>query len=113
MKTTGPLNFLELLLGLVRTTWWSSAVSGVLCLGQILGTLCLAANSWGAAERSKSTSAPEGGQVTSPEISERACPVEMITIPCADGHHVTGFTRRPPGAGPFPTVIFLHGGLVP
>ena len=34
-----------------------------------------------------------------------------ITFHAADGTAVYGCIRRPPGDGPFPAVIFIHGGF--
>jgi dipeptidyl aminopeptidase/acylaminoacyl peptidase len=51
--------------------------------------------------------------LTSPVVSERACPAEVIAVPTLDGHQATAVVRKPPGRGPFPAVIYLHGGLEP
>lgn len=48
-----------------------------------------------------------------PQVSETACPAEAISISAAAGHKVTAVVRKPPGKGPFPAIIFLHGGLKP
>ncbi len=52
-------------------------------------------------------------QVTYPEVSEKDCPAEVISIAGKDGNQVTAVVRKPPGKGPFPAIVFLHGGLVP
>ena len=43
--------------------------------------------------------------VTRPIVSEEACPLEPI-------QGVQGFVRKPPGKGPFPAIIWIHGGLL-
>jgi acetyl esterase/lipase len=47
--------------------------------------------------------------LTRPSIPERVSPIEDITIRARDGHEVIGVARRPPGPGPFPAVIAIHG----
>jgi dipeptidyl aminopeptidase/acylaminoacyl peptidase len=49
--------------------------------------------------------------VVRPVISEAAIPVESFTPEASDGHRGEGFLRRPPGEGPFPAVLLIHGGL--
>jgi len=49
---------------------------------------------------SDSTNKPEG-------IS----PVKKIIVTAEDGNEVEVALRMPPGEGPFPAIIFLHGGL--
>ncbi len=49
--------------------------------------------------------------VLRPVISEEAIPVESFGPVASDGHRGEGFLRRPPGAGPFPAVLLIHGGL--
>ena len=51
-------------------------------------------------------------QITRPEISEDACPLEPIAPVARDGHRGQGMLRKPPGAGPFPAILWIHGGLV-
>jgi len=51
--------------------------------------------------------APEGSNVLRPVISETICPVTELRI--SDTAYAA--MRKPPGEGPFPAVIFLHGGL--
>ena len=46
-------------------------------------------------------------RVTVPLISEKASPVEDLRI----SGTAYAAVRKPPGKGPFPAVIFLHGGL--
>ena len=38
-------------------------------------------------------------------------PLESIAPVARDGHRGQGFLRKPPGAGPFPALIWIHGGL--
>jgi acetyl esterase/lipase len=49
--------------------------------------------------------------ITRPVVSEKACPVEVITVTSRDGNNITAVVRRPPGRGYFPALIHLHGGL--
>ena len=51
------------------------------------------------------------GQVTQPVLSETDCPLELITPTASDGHRGLGVLRKPPGRGPFPAIIYLHGGI--
>ncbi|MGH9660160.1 MAG: alpha/beta hydrolase family protein, partial [Bryobacteraceae bacterium] len=44
-------------------------------------------------------------EVTRPAVSEQACPLQPFP-------GVEGFLRKPPGPGPFPAVLYIHGGLV-
>ena len=63
-------------------------------------------------------SAPLGGSqnspsttITRPAVSEAASPVETIAPVARDGHRGLGLLRKPPGIGPFPAVVIIHGGL--
>jgi hypothetical protein len=49
--------------------------------------------------------------VTRPVVSEKACPLETIAPVAADGHSGLAVLRKPPGAGPFPVVVWFHGGI--
>lgn len=49
--------------------------------------------------------------VLRPVISEEAIPVESFTPVASDGQRGEGFLRKPPGEGPFPAVLLIHGGL--
>ena len=53
--------------------------------------------------------------VTRPAIPERVSPVEEVTVPVATpvGRTASGVVRKPPGRGPFPAVIDIHGGWGP
>jgi dipeptidyl aminopeptidase/acylaminoacyl peptidase len=60
--------------------------------------------------------APLGAQsaapaVTRPVISEDVAPLEAIAPIAKDGHRGVALLRKPPGAGPFPAVVVIHGGL--
>lgn len=49
--------------------------------------------------------------VTRPLVSEEVAPVQSMAPVAHDGHIGEGFLRKPPGAGPFPAVLLIHGGL--
>ena len=48
--------------------------------------------------------------VLRPVISEDVAPVEPVAPTAADGHVGEAFLRKPPGEGPFPAVVLIHGG---
>lgn len=48
--------------------------------------------------------------VLRPVISEDNIPVQAIAPLAADGFAGEAFLRKPPGAGPFPVVVLIHGG---
>jgi dipeptidyl aminopeptidase/acylaminoacyl peptidase len=48
-----------------------------------------------------------------PLVSEVASPIESIAPVARDGSRGLGFLRKPPGAGPFPALILIHGGFGP
>ena len=52
-------------------------------------------------------------KVTYPQVSEVACPLKVVSIPGRAGNEVTAVVRQPPGNGPFPAIVLLHGGLSP
>ena len=54
----------------------------------------------------------QGERITRPVISEQVSPLEPIAPVARDGHRGEGFLRKPPGVGPFPAVVMIHGGLV-
>ena len=60
----------------------------------------------GTASATSTTALPEV-----PRVSEVACPAEVLAPRGAEGQTLTIVLRQPPGPGPFPTVIRLHGGL--
>src|SRR5262245_59410455 len=49
--------------------------------------------------------------ITRPVVSEDVCPIEPMAPFARDGHRGQGLLRKPPGAGPFPAVVWIHGGL--
>ena len=53
--------------------------------------------------------------VTRPAISEKVSPVEELSVSVANqvGRTASGVVRRPPGRGPFPAVVVIHGGWGP
>ena len=48
---------------------------------------------------------------TRPVISEEVAPLDAIAPVAKDGHKGICFLRKPPGKGPFPAVVLLHGGF--
>jgi dipeptidyl aminopeptidase/acylaminoacyl peptidase len=54
---------------------------------------------------------PAQESVTWPSVSEQVSPLEELSIKAAEGHAIAAVARRPPGKGPFPAIIYLHGGL--
>jgi acetyl esterase/lipase len=52
-------------------------------------------------------------QITRPEVSEQACPITVIAPPTSDKRKATALVRKPPGKGPFPALIHIHGGFEP
>lgn len=46
-----------------------------------------------------------------PVISEDVSPMQAIAPVAGDGHVSLGYLRKPPGDGPFPAVVLIHGGL--
>ncbi len=77
---------------------WLFVVLGVSCLG-VLSVLSIAHQD-------------PAASVTRPVISEDTSPVEAIAPVARDGYRGQGFLRKPPGPGPFPAVVVIHGGLV-
>ncbi len=53
----------------------------------------------------------QGERITRPAVSEQASPLEPIAPVAQDGYRGQAFLRKPPGAGPFPAVVLIHGGL--
>ena len=78
----------------------SLPVGVAVCLGVLLLT-AVSVVGWGQA----------GEPVTWPMISEDVSPPESIAPVARDGHRGNGLLRKPPGAGPFPAVVWIHGGL--
>src|SRR5262245_18948892 len=48
---------------------------------------------------------------TRPVISEEVAPLEAIAPIAKDNNRGEAFLRKPPGDGPFPAVVLVHGGL--
>ena len=55
---------------------------------------------------------PAGDTVTRPLVSEDVSPLESIAPTASDGSRGEGYLRKPPGPGPFPAVVLIHGGIV-
>lgn len=53
---------------------------------------------------------PTAALATRPAVSEDDAPLEPIAPTTPNGNRGEGFLRRPPGPGPFPAVVFIHGG---
>jgi dienelactone hydrolase len=49
--------------------------------------------------------------ITRPAVSDQASPLETITPVARDGYRGLALLRKPPGSGPFPAVVIIHGGL--
>jgi dipeptidyl aminopeptidase/acylaminoacyl peptidase len=49
---------------------------------------------------------------TRPAISQEVAPLEAIAPVAKDGHKGEAYVRKPPGKGPFPAVVLIHGGIV-
>lgn len=59
--------------------------------------------------------AKSGGKETTatyPQVSEKVSPVEAISVPGKAGNKINVVVRKPPGDGPFPAIVILHGGLL-
>lgn len=54
---------------------------------------------------------PLSSRVKPVAVSEVASPIHSLDAQARDGRAVRAFWRQPPGAGPFPIVVFIHGGL--
>src|SRR5687768_12789459 len=52
-------------------------------------------------------------EILRPEVSQEACPVQVIEVPTDGGRHTVAAVRKPPGKGPFPAAVYLHGTLQP
>ncbi len=46
-----------------------------------------------------------------PAVSEAVSPLTILYATAKDGHRAVAVVRKPPGQGPFPAVLLLHGGL--
>jgi acetyl esterase/lipase len=71
----------------------------------------------GAADRNRTAgmegdgARPMATRVKPVHISESDCPIQAIDATSNDGRAVRAFHRVPKGDGPFPAVVFVHGGL--
>ncbi len=63
------------------------------------------------AKKSPPVSEKDRGEVTWTWVPEEVSPLQVITVKSRDDEEVTAVLRKPPGDGPFPAVVFLHGGL--
>jgi acetyl esterase/lipase len=45
------------------------------------------------------------------KIPESECPVQGLEATAADGRPTRAWWRKPKGDGPFPAIVFIHGGL--
>ena len=59
----------------------------------------------------QSPAAQAPSTITRPAVSETASPIEVIAPVARDGHRGLALLRKPPGHGPFPAVVIIHGGL--
>jgi len=50
-------------------------------------------------------------QPKGPEIPEKTSPLEVLNAPTSDQRTATAVVRKPPGKGPFPALVYLHGGF--
>jgi acetyl esterase/lipase len=64
-----------------------------------------------AAKPRGSSAEVDATKITQPVMSVEVCPVEVFSTLTSDGQKVTFPLRKPPGKGPFPALIHLHGGL--
>ena len=80
-----------------------SACNGVLAVACLVGV---------AVPLLASQQFPAADTVTRPLVSEEAAPLEPIAPTASDGNRGEGFLRKPPGPGPFPAVVLIHGGIV-
>ena len=83
----------------IRTTWLAIPAAAW-CLASLLVPAAPAA-----------TQPAASATVTRPVVSEDVSPLEPIAPVARDGYRGQGFLRKPPGDGPFPAVVVIHGGL--
>jgi acetyl esterase/lipase len=50
--------------------------------------------------------------VMRPDVPVEVSPLQYIEVTASDGVKSFAIVRRPPGEGPFPAVLLIHGGLV-
>jgi dipeptidyl aminopeptidase/acylaminoacyl peptidase len=49
--------------------------------------------------------------ITRPVIAEQVSPLEVVHPKADDGYSGLAILRKPPGEGPFPAIVLIHGGL--
>ena len=49
--------------------------------------------------------------ITRPIVAEKVSPLETVHPVAHDGYEGLAILRKPPGTGPFPAVVLIHGGL--
>jgi len=49
--------------------------------------------------------------ITWPFVAEDVSPIEIVQPVAQDGYQGLALVRKPPGDGPFPAVVLIHGGL--
>jgi acetyl esterase/lipase len=54
---------------------------------------------------------PMASRIQPVEVPETESPIEALDAKSADGRAVQAFWRKPNGDGPFPAIVFVHGGL--
>lgn len=54
---------------------------------------------------------PMTSRVRPVEIPETESPIRTLETEASDGRAVRAFWRKPKGDGPFPAIVFIHGGL--
>jgi dipeptidyl aminopeptidase/acylaminoacyl peptidase len=54
---------------------------------------------------------PMTSRVKPVEIAEMESPIQTLDAKAVDGRAVRAFWRKPKGDGPFPAIVFIHGGL--
>jgi dienelactone hydrolase len=72
----------------------------------LLASLCVLPARFAAADDKEKKPA-----ATRPKISEEVAPLEAIAPVAKDGYKGVAFLRKPPGKGPFPAVVLVHGGI--
>jgi BD-FAE protein len=53
---------------------------------------------------------PKAPESKPPQVSEKVSPIEVINPQTTDKRTALAVVRKPPGKGPFPTMICIHGG---
>ena len=68
------------------------------------GLLLLTCGAWSAAPQKAAER---------PFLSDQDVPIASPALAARDGQPVMVLMRKPPGSGPFPALVYLHGGLTP